>query len=84
MSACDQLLTAYYQVAIAFCVFAVAAGVGVGLLLAQVLHLNDVIRDLQNEIEYLEDMLKEAVPPVRKDHRADAAADAFCVGEADQ
>jgi len=61
VSACDQLLTAYYQVAIAFCVFAVAAGAGVGLLLAQVLHLNDVIRDLGAEVDALEELFaKEA------------------------
>ena len=37
------------------------------------------IRDLDPEA-----IAKEAAPPVRKDHRTDAAADAFYVEEADQ
>jgi hypothetical protein len=50
-----------------FTAFGVVAGVGVTLLLAQVLHLNDVIRDLRfglqdaaDECDRLEDRLKVA------------------------
>lgn len=60
MSECGQLLTAYYQLQIVFTAFGVAAGVGVTLLLAQVLHLNDAIRDLRAEVDALEALLKEA------------------------
>ena len=60
MSAYDQLVTAYYAVAIAFSVFVVAAGVGFALLLAQVLHLNNVIHALRVEVYALEELLKEA------------------------
>ena len=46
--------------------------------------MSDMLERLHER--YPEDFvwLKEAVPPVRKDHRADAAADAFYVEEADQ
>ena len=41
--------------------------------------VDDAIRALDPET-----IAKEAAPPARKDHRADAAADAFYVEEADQ
>ena len=49
----------------------------------------DTIRALRTEANAIraldpETIAKEAAPPVRKDHRADAAADAFYVEEADQ
>ncbi len=60
MSECDQLLIGYYQLQIVFTAFGVVAGAGVTLLLAQVLQLNDVIRDLRAEVDALEELFAEA------------------------
>jgi hypothetical protein len=60
VSECDQLLIGYYQLQIVFTAFGVVAGAGVTLLLAQVLQLNDVIRDLRAEVDALEELFAEA------------------------